>query len=68
MGIVNHMLNVDILGVVVPNSLDADETNSEESIQKQVDLCEGQWGRRPNVVLVSSLVVWCEVVKTDRVV
>lgn len=52
MGIMNHMLNVEILGVAIPNSLEADETNSEESIQKQVDLCEGQWGRKPNVILL----------------
>ncbi|KAF4967496.1 hypothetical protein FSARC_4960 [Fusarium sarcochroum] len=53
MGIMNHMLNHDVLGIVVPNQVDAEETNSAESIQKQIDLCEGDWGRRPNVVLVS---------------
>lgn len=53
MGIMNHMLNHDILGIVVPNQIDAAKTNSAESIQKQIDLCEGNWGRRPNVVLVS---------------
>lgn len=53
MGIMNHMLNYDLLGIAVPKQEAADETNSEESIQKQVDLCEGQWGEKPNVVLVS---------------
>jgi hypothetical protein len=52
MGIMNHMLNDEVLGIVIPNQVDA-KTNSEDSIQKQVDLCEGNWGRRPNVVLVS---------------
>ncbi|KAI8725200.1 hypothetical protein NCS52_00090600 [Fusarium sp. LHS14.1] len=52
MGIMNHMLNHDILGIVVPNQIDAAKTNSAESIQKQIDLCEGNWGRRPNVVLL----------------
>lgn len=52
MGIMNHMLNYDLLGATVPNQVDAAETNSEESIQKQVDLCVGQWSRKPNVILV----------------
>jgi hypothetical protein len=53
MGIMNHMLNHDVLGIVIPNQVDAEETNSAESIQSQVDLYEGNWSRRPNVVLVS---------------
>ncbi|KAH7149431.1 PLC-like phosphodiesterase [Dactylonectria estremocensis] len=52
MGMMNHMLNYEILGIVIPNQIDAGKTNSEDSIQKQVDLCEGQWGKRPNVVLL----------------
>ncbi|EXL56636.1 hypothetical protein FOCG_04174 [Fusarium oxysporum f. sp. radicis-lycopersici 26381] len=52
MGIMNHMLNHDVLGIVVPNQADAKKTNSEYSIQKQIDLCEDNWGRRPNVVLL----------------
>ncbi|KAL2687262.1 hypothetical protein Neosp_004816 [[Neocosmospora] mangrovei] len=52
MGIMNHMLNHDILGIVVPNQIDAAKTNSAKSIQRQIDLCEGNWGRRPNVVLL----------------
>ncbi|KAM0437363.1 hypothetical protein ACHAQK_007298 [Fusarium lateritium] len=53
MGIMNHMLNHDVLGIVIPNQADAEDTNSAESIQSQVDLCEGNWSRRPNVILVS---------------
>lgn len=53
MGIMNHMLNHDVLGIVIPNQLDAEETNSAESIQSQVNLCEGNSSRRPNVILVS---------------
>lgn len=53
MGIMNHMLNHDVLGIVIPNQVDAEETNSAESIQSQVDLCDGNWSRRPTVVLVS---------------
>ncbi|CAJ0539599.1 Ff.00g071330.m01.CDS01 [Fusarium sp. VM40] len=52
MGTMNHMLNHDVLGIVIPNQLDAEETNSAESIQSQVDLCEGNWSRRPNVILL----------------
>ncbi|KAH6968581.1 hypothetical protein HG530_013444 [Fusarium avenaceum] len=52
MGIMNHMLNHDVLGIVIPNQVDAKETNSAESIQSQVDLCEGNWSRRPNVILL----------------
>ncbi|KAG5656317.1 hypothetical protein KAF25_004593 [Fusarium avenaceum] len=52
MGIMNHMLNYDVLGIVIPNQVDAKETNSAESIQSQVDLCEGNWSRRPNVILL----------------
>ncbi|KAF4454320.1 tat pathway signal sequence [Fusarium austroafricanum] len=53
MGIMNHMLNHELLGIVIPNQIDAKETNSAESVQKQIDLCEGDWSQRPNVVLVS---------------
>ncbi|KAM0285740.1 hypothetical protein ACHAO9_008596 [Fusarium lateritium] len=52
MGIMNHMLNHDVLGIVIPNQADAEDTNSAESIQSQVDLCEGNWSRRPNVILL----------------
>ncbi|KAF7560476.1 hypothetical protein G7046_g3659 [Stylonectria norvegica] len=38
MGIMNHMLNYNIGDVVFPNQVDAAETNSKGSIQKQVDL------------------------------
>ncbi|KAM5352425.1 hypothetical protein ACJ41O_005148 [Fusarium nematophilum] len=52
MGLMNHVLYNEVLGIQFPNQLDAPETNSEESIQKQIDLCEGDWGRRPNVILL----------------
>ncbi|KAF5246123.1 hypothetical protein FANTH_7030 [Fusarium anthophilum] len=52
MGIMNHMLNHDLLGVVFPDQIDTEKTNSEYSIQRQIDLCQGSWGRRPNVVLL----------------
>lgn len=53
MGIVNHMLHIDILGIQIPNRLAADETNSVASIDSQASICKGLYGRAPNVVLVS---------------
>lgn len=53
MGIMNHMLNVDIFGIIIPDELAATTTNSMTSIQKQVDLCVSQHSLKPNVVLVS---------------
>lgn len=54
MGIVNHMLHIDIFGIQIPNRLAADETNSVASIDAQASICEGLYGRAPNVVLVSA--------------
>ncbi|GAO17135.1 hypothetical protein UVI_02026660 [Ustilaginoidea virens] len=52
MGIVNHMLNVRIGGIVFPDQVNAKTTNSLDSITKQVVLCESQGKPRPNVILV----------------
>ncbi|KAI5462444.1 PLC-like phosphodiesterase [Mariannaea sp. PMI_226] len=52
MGIMNHMLNVEIFDIAVPDALAAHSTNSKESIQNQVYLCTGQWGKKPNVILL----------------
>ncbi|KAF5659502.1 hypothetical protein FHETE_9394 [Fusarium heterosporum] len=52
MGIMNHMLNYEILGIVIPNQIEAENTNSAESIQNQLDLCGGNRSRRPNVILL----------------
>ncbi|KAK2129590.1 PLC-like phosphodiesterase [Fusarium oxysporum II5] len=41
MGIMNHMLNYDVLGIVIPNQADAKKTQFRDN-----------WGRRPNVVLL----------------
>jgi hypothetical protein len=55
MGIMNHMLNDDILGIIIPSRLRAKQTNSVKSIQGQVDLCKNEWSTKPNVILVSIL-------------
>lgn len=53
MGLVNHMLHLEIFGIQIPNEIAADTTNSVDSINAQAALCEGLYGRAPNVVLVS---------------
>ncbi|KAJ5224269.1 uncharacterized protein N7469_007772 [Penicillium citrinum] len=55
MYIVNHFLDVDIFGVKVPDRKHASETNAatgDGSIGAQASLCEGQYHRAPNVVLL----------------
>lgn len=55
MYIVNHFLDVDIFGILVPDREHASRTNSVSgmgSIGAQCQLCKGMYGRLPNVVLV----------------
>ncbi|OQE41806.1 hypothetical protein PENCOP_c004G07094 [Penicillium coprophilum] len=54
MGIVNHFLDVDILGIKIPARHLADTTNAATgpgSIGEHATLCTGLYGRAPNVVL-----------------
>ncbi len=55
MYIVNHFLDVDIFGVLIPDTLALGKTNAptgKGSIGAQADLCTSTWGRKPNVILV----------------
>jgi hypothetical protein len=55
MMIVNHFLDLDIFGILIPDVLAAPKTNAATgagSIGAQSDLCISKWGRSPNVVLV----------------
>jgi hypothetical protein len=55
MYIVNHFLDVDILGVLIPDRSAAATTNAATgtgSIGAQAALCKGLYGRPPNFVLV----------------
>ncbi|KUJ11915.1 PLC-like phosphodiesterase [Mollisia scopiformis] len=55
MMIVNHFLDLDILGILIPDELAAGTTNAVTgtgSIGAQASLCYTTWGRLPNVVLV----------------
>ncbi|KAH8820890.1 PLC-like phosphodiesterase [Xylogone sp. PMI_703] len=55
MMIVNHFLDIDILGILIPDD-PADETTNAAtgtgSIGAQADLCYSTWGRKPNFILV----------------
>lgn len=68
MYIVNHFLNVEILGIKVPDRIRAARTNAVRgngSIGAQAELCEGLHGRGPNVVLVD-FVDQGEVIEAQR--
>ena len=57
MYIVNHFLDVDILGVLIPDIAKDSKTNAANgsgSIGEQADLCISTWGRTPNVILVDN--------------
>jgi hypothetical protein len=54
MYLANHNLNVELfLGILIPDMLNAANTNSLSNIMEQVNICIGNYGRNPNVVLVS---------------
>ncbi|KAL8919703.1 MAG: hypothetical protein Q9208_006656 [Pyrenodesmia sp. 3 TL-2023] len=56
--LVNHYLDKEVMkgffssDVLVPDREAAGTTNGPESVGRQVGLCEGLYGRRPNVVLL----------------
>lgn len=52
MGIMNHFLDVDILGILIPDVLLAASTNSFDSIMAQADICLSDYGSWPTVVLL----------------
>ena len=55
MMIVNHFLDVDILGILIPDDAADATTNAATgtgSIGAQADLCISTWGRTPNLILV----------------
>ncbi|GES60323.1 PLC-like phosphodiesterase [Aspergillus terreus] len=54
MYIVNHFLDLDILGIKIPDREHASRTNAasgNSSIGAQADLCRSEHGRLPNVIL-----------------
>ncbi|KAL5324545.1 hypothetical protein ACEPPN_009091 [Leptodophora sp. 'Broadleaf-Isolate-01'] len=55
MYIVNHFLDLDIFGILIPATAELPRTNAatgDGSVGAQADLCTTKWGRRPNVILV----------------
>lgn len=54
MYIVNHFLDVDVFGILIPDQINALKTNSLSSIIAQSNLCYQAWGRMPNFILVSA--------------
>ncbi|KAJ4396490.1 hypothetical protein N0V93_000709 [Gnomoniopsis smithogilvyi] len=52
MGLVNHMLHIEFLGIQIPDEGSADITNSPASIGAQSSVCKDLYGRAPNVVLL----------------
>jgi hypothetical protein len=59
MMIVNHFLDVDILGIDIPDVAEDSNTNAATgtkgySIGEQADLCISTWGRSPNLILVDN--------------
>lgn len=58
MYLVNHFLDVDILGIDIPDETAASTTNGETSIMAQVDECDALYDRYPNFILVSPALVF----------
>lgn len=55
--IVNHFLDLDILGILIPDVAEDAVTNAANgsgSIGAQADLCIETWGRSPNLILVDN--------------
>ncbi|KAI1499871.1 PLC-like phosphodiesterase [Biscogniauxia marginata] len=53
MSLVNHNLNIELFpDVLIPDLVNAADTNSIESITAQTDICLSKYGRNPNVVLL----------------
>jgi hypothetical protein len=57
MYIVNHFLDIDILGILIPDVAKDSKTNAANgsgSIGEQAGLCISTWGRTLNVILVDN--------------
>lgn len=57
MMIVNHFLDVDLLGILIPDVSEDSVTNAATgagSIGAQADLCIETWDRSPNLILLDN--------------
>lgn len=52
--LVNHFLDTNISGILIPNRSAANVTNSAASITAQANICVGLYGSNPNFILVGS--------------
>jgi hypothetical protein len=52
MYIVNHFLDINIFGILIPDDPADSTTNSPASIEAQANLCYNLYGRQPNFILV----------------
>jgi len=52
MVLVNHFLDTNISGILIPNRAAANVTNSAASITAQANICVGLYGSSPNFILV----------------
>lgn len=52
--LVNHFLDTNISGILIPNRAAANVTNSAASITAQANICVGLYGSNPNFILVGS--------------
>lgn len=62
MYLINHFLDEDIAGILVPDKSQASQTNGVSgtgSLGQQVDTCVAQYNRDPNFMLVDVSFVGC---------
>ncbi|KAG6364434.1 hypothetical protein INS49_006035 [Diaporthe citri] len=52
MVLVNHFLDTNISGILIPNRAAANVTNSAASITAQANICVGLYGSKPNFILL----------------
>lgn len=52
--LVNHFLDTNISGILIPNRAAANVTNSAASITTQANICVGLYGSNPNFILVGN--------------
>lgn len=52
--LVNHFLDTNLSGILIPNRAAANVTNSAASITAQANICVGLYGSNPSFILVGS--------------
>lgn len=57
MVLVNHFLDTNLSGILIPNRDAANVTNTVGSIMSQANICSSLYQRNANFILVSALVV-----------